>query len=44
VLLVVPAEGSLDDQERLIPWVPDRYIIDVDLAAKRIEVDWDADF
>lgn len=44
VLLVVPAEGSLDDQERLIPWVPDRYVVDVDLAAKRIEVDWEADF
>jgi 16S rRNA processing protein RimM len=32
-----------DTDERLIPFVSD-YIVDVDLAAKRITVDWGLDY
>lgn len=32
------------DRERLIPWIVNDVIISVDARARRIEVDWDADF
>ncbi len=32
------------DRERLIPWVLDRYVIEVDLEAGRVRVDWDPEF
>ena len=32
------------DRERLIPWVLDQYVLDVDLAARQVRVDWDPDF
>ena len=32
------------ERERLIPWLPDQVIRSVDLAAGRIEVDWDPEF
>jgi len=32
------------ERERLIPYLPGRYVKRVDLAARRLEVDWDADF
>lgn len=44
VLVVRSCEGSIDDRERLIPWVLDQVVIQVDLAADRIEVDWDPEF
>jgi len=44
VLVVKPCDGSLDRQERLIPWLPGQYIGKVDLEAGEIEVDWDPDF
>lgn len=44
VLVVKPCNGSLDRQERLIPWRVPQVVRKVDLAAGRIEVDWDADF
>lgn len=31
-------------QEHLIPWIPDQVILDVDLDAGTISVDWDIDF
>jgi 16S rRNA processing protein RimM len=31
-------------RERLIPWVLEQYIRQVDLEARRIEVDWDPEF
>lgn len=39
-----PATGSLDAKERLIPYVPEQYVLDIDLAASAITVDWDPDF
>ena len=44
VLVVKPCEGSVDQQERLIPWLPGQYIGTVDLDAGEIRVDWDPDF
>jgi 16S rRNA processing protein RimM len=32
------------DRERLVPYLPDRVVLEVDLAARRIRVDWDPDF
>ena len=31
------------ERERLIPWLPDRVIVDVDLDQGQIRVDWDPD-
>ncbi len=35
---------SVDQQQRLLPWLPDQIVIDVDLQGGIIRVDWDADF
>lgn len=32
------------ERERLIPWVRGQYILDVDLEARRLRVDWDPEF
>ncbi len=44
VVVVKPAPGSVDDRERLIPYVPDHHVLSVSLAEGRMDVDWDADF
>jgi len=44
VLVVKPSVGSIDQTERLIPWLPDRVVTTVDIANKRLTVDWDIDF
>ena len=44
VLAVVPCEGSIDQRERLIPWLPERVVTNVDLDAGVICVDWDPEF
>ena len=43
VLVVRPCEGSLDDRERLLPYI-DACVLAVDLEAGEMRVDWDADF
>jgi len=43
VLTVTPCEGSIDKQQRLLPFV-DQYILEVDLDGSVIQVDWDPDF
>ena len=40
VLVVTPGEGSIDDRERLIPWLPDEVIKQVDLQERTIVVRW----
>jgi 16S rRNA processing protein RimM len=40
VLVVTPSEGSIDDRERLIPWMPDEVIKQVDLQERTIAVCW----
>jgi 16S rRNA processing protein RimM len=40
VLVVKPSPGSIDDRERLIPYLPGDVVTRVDLAEAVIEVDW----
>lgn len=40
----VAALGSLDDKERLLPYVPEQFIKSVDIEAGEIRVDWDPEF
>lgn len=40
VLVVRPGAGSVDDRERLIPYLPDDTVTRVDLAQGLMEVDW----
>lgn len=44
VLVVGPCEGSLDDTERLIPYLWQDVVHKVDLPSQKILVDWDSDF
>lgn len=44
VLVVKPSAGSLDQQERLIPWLLPDVIKQVNLESGVLKVDWDADF
>lgn len=44
VMAVQPCDGSIDQQERLLPYVPGVYVKSVDLDAGMILVDWDPAF
>jgi 16S rRNA processing protein RimM len=44
VLVVHACEGSLDREERLIPYVPDLYVVSIDLQQQEMVVDWDPEF
>ena len=44
VLVIRPSEASLDERERLLPFLPDDVIRQVDLDAGRMIVDWDPEF
>ncbi len=44
VMVVRGNEESIDQQERLIPWVEDQVVQRVDLEAGYVRVDWEADF
>nr|WP_297459618.1 ribosome maturation factor RimM [uncultured Halomonas sp.] len=44
VLVVRADERSIDDRERLLPFLPDEVIRDTDLAAGTLTVDWDPQF
>jgi len=44
VLVVKPCEGSVDQEQRLVPWVQGQVVQRVDIAAKRITVDWGVDY
>jgi 16S rRNA processing protein RimM len=44
VLVVKPTPKSIDDQERLIPYVEGDVVKDVDLDVARIVVDWNIDY
>jgi len=43
VIVLKACDGSVDDQERLLPWV-DQVVLKVDREAKCITVDWDPEF
>jgi 16S rRNA processing protein RimM len=40
VLVIKPTEGSIDDRERLIPYLPGDVVTRVDLEQGELEVDW----
>lgn len=44
VLIVLGDDLSIDQAERLIPYVPGQFVQKVDLDKKCITVDWDPDF
>lgn len=44
VLVVHPATGSIDQQERLIPYLWEDVVTKVDLEHGEMTVDWDKDF
>lgn len=44
VLAVKPGDGSIDDVERLIPFVPGQFVKKIDLEQQVIVVDWDPAF
>ena len=44
VLVVAPDRDSIDDRERLIPYVPEQFVLAIDLEAGSLEVDWDPEF
>lgn len=44
VIVVHKCKGSIDKQERLIPWLSDQVIKLVDIDAGIIRVDWDPEF
>ncbi len=40
VLVVRPSHGSIDERERLVPYLPGDVVTQVDLAAGRLELSW----
>ncbi len=44
VIEILPTAESIDDQARLIPYVPDQTVIEVDLDNGQLLVDWDVDY
>ena len=44
VLVVRATDASIDQRERLIPYLPDDVVREVDLSAGRLVVDWDPEF
>jgi len=44
VLVVKPCAGSIDKRERWVPYLPDLYVLNIDLEAQTITVDWDPEF
>lgn len=44
VLVVKGDEHSIDQRERLIPYLPGSVVFDIDLVARSMRVDWDPDF
>lgn len=44
VLVVRPTDQSIDDRERLIPYLPDQVVTVIDLAGGSMTVVWDPEF
>jgi len=44
VLVIAADAESIDQRERLIPYVPGQFVLSVDIAAAKILVDWDPEF
>ncbi|WP_372964790.1 ribosome maturation factor RimM [Marinobacter sp.] len=44
VLVVRATADSIDQRERLIPYLPDQVVMSVDLSGSRMVVDWDPEY
>ncbi len=44
VLVVQGDAQSIDQRERLVPYVPEQFVLSVDISAGEILVDWDPEF
>ncbi|WP_166269104.1 ribosome maturation factor RimM [Marinobacter caseinilyticus] len=44
VLVVTPSDTSIDQKERLIPYLPEQVVKSVDLESNLMVVDWDVEF
>jgi 16S rRNA processing protein RimM len=44
VLVVKGTDESIDREERLLPWLPDQVVKEIDLDSGVIRVDWDPEF
>jgi len=44
VLVVDATQDSVDERQRLIPWLPEQVVLNVDLVSGKILVDWEADY
>ena len=44
VLVVQPCEGSIDQRERLLPYLPGQVVLEIDLEAGEMLADWDPEF
>ena len=44
VLVVKGNEDSIDRQERLVPYLPEQVVLNIDLTTQTMIVDWDPDF
>jgi len=44
VIVVRGSKESIDDKERLIPYLPEQVVRSVNISDKQIIVDWDAEF
>lgn len=38
------SSGSIDDKERLIPYLPEQVVLNIDIETQQMRVDWDSDF
>ena len=44
VVVLKATASSIDDQERLIPYLVDQFVLKIDLEGSRMDVDWDPEF
>ena len=44
VLVISPSKGSVDKRERLVPWLIDQVVLEVNPEKGFIRVDWDPEF
>ncbi|MDT8427295.1 MAG: ribosome maturation factor RimM [Pseudomonadales bacterium] len=44
VMVIAATVESIDDRERLLPWLPERTVLRVDIAKGEVQVDWEPDY
>ena len=43
-LIVKPSTGSIDNNERLIPFIKQTFITSIDKEKRLVKVDWESDY